>query len=269
VSLKKPPKLQYAIMESAFTKKRRRLGREEEEEDWDEDEEEEEDEDCSQDEIMFGGNIIPEIRTILITGPITVDLANSVYKSTHRLLIQGNGPILYSINTSGGEIEMGALPLLDIIRLARTQTTIYTYCYGAAYSAGALLLAAGDVGHRYISPQSRALIHDIQVRGGVDIDMTKSFSGEIQEWQMASDMVFKNLVAEIGKKRNKAGLYSPPTKRESEKIQRKIKKWYQNSFQILSANDAVELGLADEVTFFMPMTPEMLDRRETEGDLEE
>lgn len=66
------------------------------------------------------------------------------------------------INSPGGYITSG-LAIYDTMRFLGCN--ISTYCIGQAASMGALLLAAGTKGKRFVLPNSRVMIH--QPSGGV------------------------------------------------------------------------------------------------------
>jgi len=66
------------------------------------------------------------------------------------------------INTPGGSVTAG-LAIYDAIQYIKPE--VVTICIGQAASMGAILLAAGAPGKRYILPSARVLIH--QPWGGV------------------------------------------------------------------------------------------------------
>jgi ATP-dependent Clp protease protease subunit len=74
-----------------------------------------------------------------------------------NLSIEEKIPIKIFINTNGGCLN-SALNLINIMQLSKTP--IYTIAMGKAYSAGALLLMAGNKGKRFIFPDTSVLIHD-------------------------------------------------------------------------------------------------------------
>lgn len=67
-----------------------------------------------------------------------------------------DAPIHFYINSPGGGIYAG-LGIYDIMNLVNCP--VYTYCVGLAASMGALLLQAGEKGHRHSLPNSRIMIH--------------------------------------------------------------------------------------------------------------
>lgn len=67
-----------------------------------------------------------------------------------------DAPIHFYINSPGGSVYAG-LGIYDIMQLV--SPPVYTYCVGLAASMGALLLQAGEKGHRHSLPHSRIMIH--------------------------------------------------------------------------------------------------------------
>ena len=75
------------------------------------------------------------------------------------LYLQGEDPlepISMYINSPGGTITAG-LAIYDTMQYI--QPELHTWCIGQAASMAAVLLAAGEPGHRYALPYSRVLIH--------------------------------------------------------------------------------------------------------------
>lgn len=100
-------------------------------------------------------------RTILIYGPIDMDVAMSV---TQRLLImdaESHDEIRIFINSPGGHVESGDT-IFDMIRFV--QSPVKVIGTGWVASAGALIYAAADLENRYSLPNTRFLLH--QPAGG-------------------------------------------------------------------------------------------------------
>lgn len=68
-------------------------------------------------------------------------------------------PIELYINSHGGDAD-GLSNVYDVMQIIRAP--IKTICLGKAYSAGAILLAAGSKGERYAFKNSEVMIHGIQ-----------------------------------------------------------------------------------------------------------
>lgn len=111
-------------------------------------------------------------RIIFLGGPITDPVANSVI--AQLLFLQSQDPkkdIQLYINSPGGVVTSG-LAIYDTMLFVKPDVS--TICIGIAASMGAVLLAAGAKGKRFILPNSEVLIH--QVMGGaegqaVDVDI--------------------------------------------------------------------------------------------------
>lgn len=65
-------------------------------------------------------------------------------------------PISFYINSPGGGVYAG-LGIYDIMQ--HVSPPVHTYCVGLAASMGALLLQAGEKGHRFALPHARIMIH--------------------------------------------------------------------------------------------------------------
>ncbi len=100
-------------------------------------------------------------RTILIYGPIDMNLAMDV---TRRLLVmdaESHDEIRIFINSPGGHVESGDT-IFDMIRFV--QSPVKVIGTGWVASAGALIYVAADLENRYSLPNTRFLLH--QPAGG-------------------------------------------------------------------------------------------------------
>lgn len=101
--------------------------------------------------------------TVFVTGEINDELVNDVI-SQLLYLKREKIPVKMIINTPGGSVTAG-LALYDVIREFRADITMF--CMGIAASLGAVLLAAGEKGKRYILPHSKVMIHEPLLSGGI------------------------------------------------------------------------------------------------------
>jgi ATP-dependent Clp protease, protease subunit len=102
-------------------------------------------------------------RIVFIGTPIDDTVSSLIV--AQLLYLQGDDPtepISMYINSPGGSITSG-LAIYDTMQFISPQ--VHTWCIGQAASMAAVLLAAGEAGHRYALPYSRVLIH--QPWGGV------------------------------------------------------------------------------------------------------
>jgi ATP-dependent Clp protease protease subunit len=66
------------------------------------------------------------------------------------------------INSPGGDIY-GFYTIYDMIQMIKAP--VETICIGKAFSAGAFLLMSGTKGMRFATPNSRIMIHQVQIDG--------------------------------------------------------------------------------------------------------
>lgn len=105
--------------------------------------------------IFFGGD----------GGAVTTDSANLLISQLLYLDSQDHEKDIHLyINSPGGMVTAG-LAVYDTMQFVRAP--ISTLCMGMAMSFGAVLLAAGTKGKRFILPHSRVMIHQPLIRGGM------------------------------------------------------------------------------------------------------
>jgi len=96
-------------------------------------------------------------RIVMLQTVVDDDIASSLI--AQLLFLQDEDPlepIAMYINCPGGSITAG-LAIYDTMRYIRPE--VHTWCIGQAASMAAVLLAAGEPGHRYALPYSRVMIH--------------------------------------------------------------------------------------------------------------
>lgn len=102
-------------------------------------------------------------RIILLGTPVTDDVANAII--AQMLFLEMENPekdISLYINSPGGSVSAG-LAIYDIMQFVKCDVS--TVCLGMAASFGAVLLAAGKKGKRYILPNSKVMIHQPLIMG--------------------------------------------------------------------------------------------------------
>ncbi|MGM0557756.1 MAG: ATP-dependent Clp endopeptidase proteolytic subunit ClpP [Myxococcota bacterium] len=113
-------------------------------------------------------------RIIFLGVPVTDQIANSII--AQLLYLESEDPekeVSLYINSPGGSVTAG-LAIYDTMQYVGPE--ISTICMGQAASMGAVLLAGGTEGKRFALPNSRILIHQPLMRGGIggqatDIDI--------------------------------------------------------------------------------------------------
>ena len=183
----------------------------------------------------------PEIRAIAIYGDINEDRCSEVvygllaldassrtYMSTEEEdePVEVVEPIDFYISSYGGQAtEMFAV--YDVMRDVGSRTPICTYGLGKVMSAGVLLLAAGTKGKRKIGKNCRIMMHS--VIGGHSGNI-HNLENEMEEVRWIQDQHIRCMVDETDM---------------SEKYLRKLLGRKVNVY--LNAEEAVELGIADEI----------------------
>ncbi|MCD6221898.1 ATP-dependent Clp endopeptidase proteolytic subunit ClpP [bacterium] len=162
-------------------------------------------------------------RIIFIGTPITDSVANVVI--AQFLFLQSEDPekdIHLYLNTPGGSITSG-LAIYDTMQFVSCD--VATYCIGQATSMGAILLAGGTKGKRFVLPHSRVMIH--QPWGGVEGTATEV---NIHTKEM---LRLRKIVNEI---------LSLHTGQPIKKIAKDTERDY-----FMSAEEAVKYGLSDKI----------------------
>jgi len=126
------------------------------------------------------------------------------------------------INSPGGSVTAG-LAIYDTMQFIKCD--VATYCVGQAASMGALLLAAGTKGKRFVLPNSRVMIH--QPWGGVQ-GVAADISIQAKEILKLRDTINEILARH--------------TAQPLEKIQKDTDRDY-----FMSAQEAKDYGIIDEV----------------------
>jgi ATP-dependent Clp protease protease subunit len=137
-----------------------------------------------------------------------------------------NLPIEFLISTPGGSAD-DMFSLYDIMRLVRKKCDIETFGLGKVMSAGVLLLASGTKGKRKIGKNCRVMIHSV---AGGNVGSFHNLENEMEEIRHIQKTYIK-LLAE-----------------ETNMTEAQLKKMINKKVNVyLSAEEAVELGIADEV----------------------
>lgn len=170
-----------------------------------------------------------EDRIISIEGTIDDAVANAFLEQVLVLNREDtNAPIIVRINSGGGSVSQG-LMMYDVIQ--GSLAPVKLICTGEAYSMAAILLASGNPKHgRYILPDSKVMIHEPLIQGGV--------GGKTSSIKSISDSLL-----ETRQKLN--GILAKHTGHTIEEIDEATS--YDHYF---TADEAVAYGLCDKVVDF-------------------
>lgn len=162
-------------------------------------------------------------RIIFVDGQITDATADLIIAQLLFLESENKTKaISMYINSPGGSVTAG-LAIYDTMHLI--SCPVHTICMGQAASMGAILLAGGTKGKRYILPSARVLIH--QPSGG-----TEGQESDI-EIQSAEIQRLKNLSIEY---------LAQDTGKSEKQISNDIERDY-----FMSAQKALEYGIVDQI----------------------
>lgn len=104
-------------------------------------------------------------RIIFLVGPVNDHTANLVV--AQMLFLESENPdkdIYFYINSPGGSVTAG-MSIYDTMKFIKPD--VQTLCLGQAASMGAFLLSAGTKGKRFALPNSRVMIHQPLISGGL------------------------------------------------------------------------------------------------------
>ncbi|WP_274570713.1 ATP-dependent Clp endopeptidase proteolytic subunit ClpP [Neisseria leonii] len=104
-------------------------------------------------------------RIIFLVGPVNDHTANLVV--AQMLFLESENPdkdIFFYINSPGGSVTAG-MSIFDTMNFIKPDVS--TLCLGQAASMGAFLLSAGTKGKRFALPNSRIMIHQPLISGGL------------------------------------------------------------------------------------------------------
>ena len=167
-------------------------------------------------------------RIIFLGTPIDDTIANLI--CAQMLFLESEDPdkdINLYINSPGGDIT-GLLAIYDTMKYIKP--AVSTFCFGQAASAAAVLLGAGAKGKRFALPHARVLLH--QPWGGVG-GQASDIEIQAREILRMKDMLNEMLANDTGQ--------------SVERITKDTDRDY-----IISAQEAVEYGLIDEVISARP-----------------
>jgi ATP-dependent Clp protease protease subunit len=166
------------------------------------------------------GDVGEEQVAELVHGILYLNETNRGLEREHRK------PIKFYISTYGGSAD-DMFALYDVMKEIQKETDIYTIGLGKVMSAGVLLLASGTPGRRLIGRNCRIMVHSVQAGNhGNLFDLVN----ELEAIEALQDMYIEALVQN--------------TKMTNIQLKKMLK---QKVNVYLTAEEAVELGIADEI----------------------
>lgn len=164
-------------------------------------------------------------RIIIISGEINDINSNTIVAELLYLDSLNNDDISIYINSPGGSVTAG-MAIYDTMNFVKSDVS--TICVGMAASMGSVLLASGEKGKRFATPNSEILIHQPLIGGG-------GLSGQTTEIKIHADHMVKTR-----EKLNK--LLSERTGQPLEVIDRDTER-----DNYMTAEEALKYGLIDGI----------------------
>lgn len=162
---------------------------------------------------------------LFLTGEVTEEMANN-FVSELLYLVEKGEPVDIYINSPGGSVNAG-LVIYDVLQACVDKLEINMYCIGMAASMGAVILAGGQKGRRFILPHSKVMIHEPLIAGGM--------GGSATSIKKTADSILET-------KAITNGILAKHTGKSIEEIDEAT------SFDnFMNANEAIEFGICDEV----------------------
>lgn len=171
-------------------------------------------------------------RIIFLTGPVEDQMASLV--CAQLLFLEAENPkkeIALYINSPGGVVTAG-MAIYDTMQFIRP--AVSTLCVGQAASMGSLLLAAGEKGMRFATPNARIMVH--QPSGG--------FQGQASDIERHARDIIKM-------KRRLNEVYVKHTGRTLEEVEKTLDRDH-----FMDADEAQNWGVIDKI---------LTSRQEIEG----
>jgi ATP-dependent Clp protease protease subunit len=175
--------------------------------------------------LLYDKGIYLPTRTITLIGEINRDSAEATIKGLHMLGSLSSEPISILLNSDGGDVNQG-LAIMDMIRRQTAHVTVDVY--GEACSMAAVILQAADT--RRMAPTARLMIHVGSESYDDHVHIVRRWAKYIaKEDKICTDKLLDRI-------REKHVDFS----------RGKLNKMLEFD-TILNAEEAVKLGLADEV----------------------
>ncbi|MGI9456279.1 MAG: ClpP family protease [Aeoliella sp.] len=181
---------------------------------------------------MTLGDLLLENRVIFLQGEIYDGNANElVMKLLYLQSENRRKDIHFYINSPGGSVT-STLAIYDTMQMITCP--VATYCVGLAASGGAVLLAGGEKGKRYALQHAKVMVH--QPHGGV--------GGQVSDIEIQANEIVKT-------RETLDQILAHHTGKSAEEIAKARDRDY-----YLSAQDAVDFGLVDEIMTKPPASEE-------------
>lgn len=138
---------------------------------------------------------------------------------------ESHDDIYLYIHSNGGDGD-GLINIYDVVHMIKSP--LHTICLGKAFSAAAILLAAGSKGNRYAFKNSKIMIHGVQFVFPIPGDDQVSSKNYFEYVKRNNNNFMKMLASDTGQ----------PLKKVMEDCKRDL---------FLDAKDALKYGIVDHI----------------------
>ena len=163
-------------------------------------------------------------RKLYLWGGVDDESAQKTVKRLLYLDSLSHDDIILYVNSPGGVISSG-MAIIDTMNMITSD--VCTLCMGQAASMGAVILALGQKGKRYVLPNSRVMIHQPLVSGQI--------FGPASDIQIQADEILR-----IRHTLNE--LFATAANKKIEQIEEDTDRDY-----FMNANEAISYGIVDKV----------------------
>ncbi len=166
-----------------------------------------------------------ENRKLFLVGEVNDKMAED-FVVKFLWLSQTNEPIDIYIDSPGGSVAAGLI-IYDVLQACAGKIPVNIYCIGLAASMGAVILASGQKGRRYVMPHAKCMIHEPLIAGnmgGSATDIAKTAESILGTKKQINELLAKHTGKTL-KAINKATSYD----------------------NFMDAEEAVKFGLCDEI----------------------
>lgn len=140
----------------------------------------------------------PNLPIISIMGEVEHDMATEFIKSLNILKKRGEGLALLDISSPGGDL-FALFRMLNAMDSCEMLFSTYNSSY--AYSAAAVLLAAGSRGARFVAPLSSTMLHPMSC--GVSHQQIEDVTAQAAHDKELNDTLLDRLAKHLGMTRTK------------------------------------------------------------------
>ena len=174
------------------------------------------------DEIIDKQNL--EKRELFLWGGVDDESAERIVKRLLYLDALSKEDITLYVNSPGGVISSG-MAIVDTMSVIKSHVS--TVCMGQAASMGAVILALGEQGKRYIYPNARVMIHQPLISGQI--------FGPASDIEIQADEILR-----IRRKLNE--LFATAAKKKIEQVEEDTDRDY-----FMNADEAISYGIVDKL----------------------